>query len=69
MEDRLVQEDPLDDVDENDCEELPDVEREDVDAKDGVEGNRDEGYRDLLDKDRLGPRRGEEGAVGGGVRT
>ena len=57
----MVQEDALDDVDEKEWEEPPDVEREDVDdvddtdARDDVEGNREEGYKDLLDNDGLCP--------------
>jgi hypothetical protein len=73
MEDSVVQEELLDDVDDKDCVEelLDDVEREDVDddPNDDVEGNREEGYKDLLDDDRLYPLRGVEGTVGGGVRA
>jgi len=53
MEDSVVQEEPLDDVEDKECVELPDVDREEDDANDDVEGYRDEGYRDLLGRDRL----------------
>jgi hypothetical protein len=56
VEDSVVQEEALDAVDEREFEELPDVEREEVedpDASDDVEGYRDDGYKDLLDSDLL----------------
>lgn len=58
-------------MDSKDCEELPEVDREDVDddPNDDVEGNREDGYRDLLDRDRLAPWCGVEGAVGGRLDT
>jgi len=64
-----VEDEALDDVEEKECVELSDVDLDEVDAIDDVEGCRDEGYSDLPDHDDLDTCCGVVGAVAGGVGT
>lgn len=76
-EDGAVEDEAFDDVEENECVELPDVDLDEPDGVEAADGNensdepyRDDGRRGLLDMNGFEGRCGVDGAVGtGGLST